>query len=82
MIFLFIFNSYNFFSFSSVSLLRPARSEDESSKLNQHRARLTQMRRLWAGQGASVLLGDLMIMLGELTLCSSCTSGQYCTTVF
>ncbi|MEQ2199973.1 hypothetical protein XENOCAPTIV_018714 [Xenoophorus captivus] len=46
---------------------RPARSDDESSKLNQRRARLAQMRRLWAGQGASLLLGDLMVMLGENT---------------
>ena len=51
----------------SVSLCppRPAGSEDESSKLAQRRARLGQMRRLWAGQGASLLLGDLMVMLGE-----------------
>uniref|UniRef100_A0A669DBI2 RNA helicase n=1 Tax=Oreochromis niloticus TaxID=8128 RepID=A0A669DBI2_ORENI len=54
---------------------RPARSEDESSKLNQRRARLTQMRRLWAGQGASLLLGDLMIMLGAVGACefAGCT---------
>uniref|UniRef100_A0A3Q0RF39 Activating signal cointegrator 1 complex subunit 3 n=1 Tax=Amphilophus citrinellus TaxID=61819 RepID=A0A3Q0RF39_AMPCI len=54
---------------------RPARSEDESSKLNQRRARLTQMRRLWAGQGASLLLGDLMVMLGAVGACefAGCT---------
>ncbi|XP_031583841.1 probable ATP-dependent RNA helicase DHX37 [Oreochromis aureus] len=54
---------------------RPARSEDESSKLHQRRARLTQMRRLWAGQGASLLLGDLMIMLGAVGACefAGCT---------
>lgn len=50
-----------------LSLVRPAGSEDESSKLSQRRARLTQMRRLWAGQGASLLLGDLMVMLGKPT---------------
>lgn len=48
-------------------LLRPAGSKDESSTLTQRRARLTQMRRLWAGQGESLLLGDLMVMLGKFT---------------
>ncbi|TMS03931.1 putative ATP-dependent RNA helicase DHX37 [Larimichthys crocea] len=54
---------------------RPAGSEDESSKLTQRRARLTQMRRLWAGQGASLLLGDLMVMLGAVGACefAGCT---------
>uniref|UniRef100_A0A3Q2EBR3 RNA helicase n=1 Tax=Cyprinodon variegatus TaxID=28743 RepID=A0A3Q2EBR3_CYPVA len=54
---------------------RPARSDDESSKLNQRRARLAQMRRLWAGQGASLLLGDLMVMLGAVGACefAGCT---------
>ncbi|XP_031161876.1 probable ATP-dependent RNA helicase DHX37 isoform X2 [Sander lucioperca] len=54
---------------------RPACSEDESSKLIQRRARLTQMRRLWAGQGASLLLGDLMVMLGAVGACefAGCT---------
>ncbi|XP_029296342.1 putative ATP-dependent RNA helicase DHX37 [Cottoperca gobio] len=54
---------------------RPAPSEDESSKLSQRRARLTQMRRLWAGQGASLLLGDLMVMLGAVGACefAGCT---------
>ncbi|XP_041643342.1 probable ATP-dependent RNA helicase DHX37 [Cheilinus undulatus] len=54
---------------------RPAGSEDESTKLTQRRARLTQMRRLWAGQGASLLLGDLMVMLGAVGACefAGCT---------
>ncbi|KAM6965386.1 putative ATP-dependent RNA helicase DHX37 [Aplochiton taeniatus] len=54
---------------------RPAGNEDESSKLAQRRARLTQMRRLWAGQGASLLLGDLMVMLGAVGACefAGCT---------
>ncbi|XP_078107237.1 putative ATP-dependent RNA helicase DHX37 [Sander vitreus] len=54
---------------------RPVCSEDESSKLTQRRARLTQMRRLWAGQGASLLLGDLMVMLGAVGACefAGCT---------
>ncbi|XP_029019625.1 probable ATP-dependent RNA helicase DHX37 [Betta splendens] len=54
---------------------RPAQNEDESSKLTQRRARLTHMRRLWAGQGASLLLGDLMVMLGAVGACefAGCT---------
>lgn len=48
-------------------LLRPAGSNDASSTLTQRRARLTQMRRLWAGHGESLLLGDLMVMLGKFT---------------
>ncbi|XP_041856183.1 probable ATP-dependent RNA helicase DHX37 [Melanotaenia boesemani] len=54
---------------------RPACSEDENSKLTQRRARLTQMRRLWAGQGASLQLGDLMVMLGAVGACefAGCT---------
>lgn len=43
---------------------RPANSEEESSKLAGRKARFSQMRRLWAGQGQSLLLGDLMVMLG------------------
>ncbi|KAL6113767.1 dhx37 [Pungitius sinensis] len=54
---------------------RPAGSEDESSKLTQHRARLNQVRRLWARQGAPLLLGDLMVMLGAVGACefAGCT---------
>ncbi|XP_053276304.1 probable ATP-dependent RNA helicase DHX37 [Pleuronectes platessa] len=54
---------------------RPAGSEDESSTLAQRRARLAQMRRLWAGQGASLQLGDLMVMLGAVGACefAGCT---------
>ncbi|KAJ8285627.1 hypothetical protein GJAV_G00029040 [Gymnothorax javanicus] len=54
---------------------RPAGSEEENSTLAQKRARLTQMRRLWAGQGASLQLGDLMVMLGAVGACefSGCT---------
>uniref|UniRef100_A0A3Q4BCM2 RNA helicase n=1 Tax=Mola mola TaxID=94237 RepID=A0A3Q4BCM2_MOLML len=61
------------------NLDRPAGSEDESSKLTQRRARLTQMRRLWAGQGTSLLLGDLMVMLGAVGACefASC-SPKFC----
>lgn len=54
---------------------RPAPNQDESSKVTQRRARLTQMKRLWAGQGASLLLGDLMVMLGAVGACefAGCT---------
>ncbi|XP_051923141.1 probable ATP-dependent RNA helicase DHX37 [Hippocampus zosterae] len=56
-------------------LNRPAGSEDESSKLSQRRARMAQMRRLWAGQGTSLLLGDIMVMLGAVGACefAGCT---------
>lgn len=63
---------YSVFLHWCLFLLRPAASEDESSRLTQRRARLTQMRRLWAGQGASLLLGDLMVMLGKY-----CTAWDY-----
>uniref|UniRef100_A0AAQ5XGW0 Activating signal cointegrator 1 complex subunit 3 n=1 Tax=Amphiprion ocellaris TaxID=80972 RepID=A0AAQ5XGW0_AMPOC len=54
---------------------RPARSEEESTKLTQRRARMTQMRRLWAGQGAALQLGDLMVLLGAVGACefAGCT---------
>uniref|UniRef100_A0A8C9VCF6 RNA helicase n=1 Tax=Scleropages formosus TaxID=113540 RepID=A0A8C9VCF6_SCLFO len=54
---------------------RPAASEEENAKMAQRRARLGQMRRLWAGQGASLLLGDLMVMLGAVGACeyAGCT---------
>ncbi|MCI4380964.1 hypothetical protein PGIGA_G00246080 [Pangasianodon gigas] len=48
---------------------RPASSEEESSKLAGRKARFSQMRRLWAGQGQSLLLGDLMVMLGAVGAC-------------
>lgn len=48
---------------------RPAGSETESQKLTQRRAQLTQMKRLWAGQGGACLLGDLMVMLGSVGAC-------------
>ncbi|XP_077379011.1 putative ATP-dependent RNA helicase DHX37 isoform X2 [Festucalex cinctus] len=54
---------------------RPAGSEDESSKLSQRRARMAQMRRLWAGQGSSLMLGDIMVLLGAVGACefAGCT---------
>ncbi|KAF5905343.1 putative ATP-dependent RNA helicase DHX37, partial [Clarias magur] len=54
---------------------RPAGSEEENSKLAGRKARFSQMRRLWAGQGQSLLLGDLMVMLGAVGACefAGCT---------
>lgn len=60
-----VFASLHSLSLHRLYWSRPAGSEDESSKLAQRRARLAQMRRLWAGQGASLLLGDLMVLLGK-----------------
>uniref|UniRef100_A0A8C5EUV3 Activating signal cointegrator 1 complex subunit 3 n=1 Tax=Gouania willdenowi TaxID=441366 RepID=A0A8C5EUV3_GOUWI len=57
----------------------PAHSDEENSKITQRRARLTQMRRLWAGQGASLLLGDLMVMLGAVGACEfACCTPKFC----
>uniref|UniRef100_A0A3P8WPZ0 RNA helicase n=1 Tax=Cynoglossus semilaevis TaxID=244447 RepID=A0A3P8WPZ0_CYNSE len=55
--------------------LKPAGSEDENSKLVQRCARMAQMKRLWARHEASLLLGDLMVMLGAVSACefSGCT---------
>lgn len=51
-----------FLSFSG--FVRPAGSEEESTKMAGKKARSVQMRRLWAGQGQSLQLGDLMVLLG------------------
>ncbi|XP_051950841.1 probable ATP-dependent RNA helicase DHX37 [Xyrauchen texanus] len=58
---------------------RPAGSEEESNKLAGKKARCMQMRRLWAGQGQSQLLGDLMVLLGAVGACefAGCTH-QFC----
>ncbi|KAA0714412.1 putative ATP-dependent RNA helicase DHX37 [Triplophysa tibetana] len=58
---------------------RPAGSEEESSRLAGKKARSFQMRRLWAGQGQSLLLGDLMVLLGAVGACefAGC-SQQFC----
>ncbi|XP_051509399.1 probable ATP-dependent RNA helicase DHX37 [Myxocyprinus asiaticus] len=58
---------------------RPAGSEEESAKLAGKKARCVQMRRLWAGQGQSQLLGDLMVLLGAVGACefAGCTH-QFC----
>ncbi|KAF0872071.1 DHX37 helicase, partial [Crocuta crocuta] len=43
---------------------RPAASDEELTRLKAKRARVAQMKRLWAGQGASLQLGDVMVLLG------------------
>lgn len=43
---------------------RPAASDDELTMLKSRRARVAHMKRTWAGQGASLRLGDLMVLLG------------------
>ena len=43
---------------------RPAASDKELATLKGRRARVAQMKRIWAGQGASLKLGDLMVLLG------------------
>ncbi|XP_016375950.1 putative ATP-dependent RNA helicase DHX37 isoform X1 [Sinocyclocheilus rhinocerous] len=58
---------------------RPAGSEEESTKMAGKKARCVQMRRLWAGHGQSVQLGDLMVLLGAVGACefAGCTH-QFC----
>ncbi|XP_069353429.1 probable ATP-dependent RNA helicase DHX37 isoform X2 [Eulemur rufifrons] len=58
---------------------RPAASEEELAKLKGRRARVAQMKRTWAGQGASLKLGDLMVLLGAVGACeyAGCTP-QFC----
>ncbi|XP_006874585.1 PREDICTED: probable ATP-dependent RNA helicase DHX37 [Chrysochloris asiatica] len=45
---------------------RPAASNEELAILKGKRARVAQMKRTWAGHGASLLLGDLMVLLGAV----------------
>ncbi|XP_053225901.1 probable ATP-dependent RNA helicase DHX37 [Podarcis raffonei] len=54
---------------------RPATSEEEQETLRGKRARVVQMQRIWAGQGPSQKLGDLMVMLGAVGACeyAGCT---------
>nr|XP_015099253.1 probable ATP-dependent RNA helicase DHX37 [Vicugna pacos] len=58
---------------------RPAASDEELAKLKGRRARVAQMKRIWAGQGASRKLGDLMVLLGAVGSCeyAGC-SPQFC----
>ncbi|XP_068939394.1 probable ATP-dependent RNA helicase DHX37 [Petaurus breviceps papuanus] len=54
---------------------RPAASEQEQMQLKGKKARVSQMQRLWAGQGATLKLGDMMVLLGAVGACeySGCT---------
>uniref|UniRef100_A0A667H3B6 DEAH-box helicase 37 n=1 Tax=Lynx canadensis TaxID=61383 RepID=A0A667H3B6_LYNCA len=58
---------------------RPATSDEELARLKGKRARVAQMKRIWAGQGASLQLGDVMVLLGAVGACeySGC-SPQFC----
>ncbi|XP_060641566.2 probable ATP-dependent RNA helicase DHX37 [Anolis sagrei] len=60
---------------------RPGVSEEDQEKLKGKRARVIQMQRIWAGQGPSQKLGDLMMMLGAVGSCeyAGCTP-QFCET--
>uniref|UniRef100_F7F3D3 Activating signal cointegrator 1 complex subunit 3 n=1 Tax=Ornithorhynchus anatinus TaxID=9258 RepID=F7F3D3_ORNAN len=58
---------------------RPAASEEEQATLKGKRARVFQMQRVWAGQGAKLKLGDLMVMLGAVGACEYAGSAfQFC----
>ncbi|KAM4827123.1 putative ATP-dependent RNA helicase DHX37 [Thomomys bottae] len=48
---------------------RPAASDHELVALRSRRARVAQVKRAWAGQGASLKLGDLMVLLGAVGAC-------------
>ncbi|XP_025259362.1 probable ATP-dependent RNA helicase DHX37 [Theropithecus gelada] len=58
---------------------RPAASDEELARLKSKRAWVAQMKRTWAGQGASLKLGDLMVLLGAVGACeyAGCTP-QFC----
>ncbi|XP_045152666.1 probable ATP-dependent RNA helicase DHX37 [Echinops telfairi] len=45
---------------------RPAASDEELATLKTKRARVAHVKRAWAGRGASLLLGDLMVLLGAV----------------
>ncbi|KAG2470565.1 DHX37 helicase, partial [Polypterus senegalus] len=59
---------------------RPIISDEEKEKLTGKKARVLQMRRIWAGQGNSLQLGDIMVMLGAVGACefAGCTS-KFCS---
>ncbi|XP_016058614.1 PREDICTED: probable ATP-dependent RNA helicase DHX37 [Miniopterus natalensis] len=58
---------------------RPAASDEELATLKVKRARVAQIKRTWAGRGASLKLGDLMVLLGAVGACeyAGC-SPQFC----
>uniref|UniRef100_UPI00398EC82E probable ATP-dependent RNA helicase DHX37 n=1 Tax=Pristiophorus japonicus TaxID=55135 RepID=UPI00398EC82E len=45
---------------------RPAISDEETEKLKRKKAKISQMRWIWAGLGPSLKLGDVMVMLGAV----------------
>ncbi|XP_043571745.1 probable ATP-dependent RNA helicase DHX37 [Chiloscyllium plagiosum] len=45
---------------------RPAVNDEETEKLRRKKARISQMQWIWAGQGPSLKLGDIMVMLGAV----------------
>ncbi|XP_045432080.1 probable ATP-dependent RNA helicase DHX37 isoform X2 [Pipistrellus kuhlii] len=58
---------------------RPAASDEELAALRAKRARVAQAKRAWAGRGAALQLGDLMVLLGAVGACeyAGC-SPQFC----
>ncbi|XP_037672932.1 probable ATP-dependent RNA helicase DHX37 isoform X2 [Choloepus didactylus] len=58
---------------------RPAASDEELSRLKGKQARVAQVKRAWAGRGASLKLGDFMVLLGAVGSCefAGC-SPQFC----
>lgn len=54
---------------------RPAISDEKTEELKKKKARISQMQRVWAGQGPSLKLGDIMVKLGSVGACeySGCT---------
>ncbi|CAI9590865.1 unnamed protein product [Staurois parvus] len=48
---------------------RPAISDEEKETLKAKKARVSQMQKIWAGQGPAQKLGDLMVMLGAVGAC-------------
>ncbi|XP_004690689.1 PREDICTED: probable ATP-dependent RNA helicase DHX37 [Condylura cristata] len=58
---------------------RPAASDQELAQLKGRRARVAQMKRIWAGPGMSLKLGDIMVLLGAVGACeyAGC-SPQFC----
>ncbi|XP_058014476.1 probable ATP-dependent RNA helicase DHX37 [Ahaetulla prasina] len=60
---------------------RPSLNEEEQENIKGKRAHVAQMQRIWAGQGPSQKLGDLMVMLGAVGACeyAGCTP-HFCST--
>ncbi|XP_072103683.1 probable ATP-dependent RNA helicase DHX37 [Mobula birostris] len=45
---------------------RPAINDEKAEELKKKKARVSQMQCVWAGQGPSLKLGDIMVMLGAV----------------